>query len=116
MDCSCSKLPRVFYLEKGGDRFQKDLEEIDARDWMRLFACRRCGTLWAIDEWDKYSKQVASRLESREDWPSPVPDEMRKELLLEACGGTTGETCRWRGCGKPCVKGRAICIDHLYES
>ena len=114
MKCKCSNLPDVFYLDDGPKGFQKGLKEIDAKNWMRLFECPKCKALWVIDEWEKYSWQVASRIESRNDWSTTVPEEKRKNLLLKSRGGTTDEECIWKDCNKKRVKGVVYCIDHLY--
>jgi hypothetical protein len=116
MKCKCSSLPEVFYLDEGPKGFEKDLKELDAENWMKLLECPECGALWVVDEWDKYSWQVASRIESRDGWPTPIPDEKRKQLLLTSRGGTTDQKCMWKDCDKNQVKGVAYCIDHLYET
>jgi hypothetical protein len=116
MKCKCSSLSDVFYLEEGPKGFEKCLKELDAENWMRLFQCPMCEALWVVDEWDKYSWQVASRIQSQENWVTPVPDEKRKELLLKSRGGTTDEECIWKGCKKNRVKGVVCCIDHLYHT
>ena len=116
MKCNCANLPEVFYFDAGPAGFQDGWKEIDAQKWMRLFECAECGTLWAIDEWDKYYFQAVSRIDSRDGWPAPLPDEKRKKLLLQQRGGTTNEACIWKDCEKKRVKGVVYCIDHLYKT
>lgn len=115
--CKCSSLPDVFYLDDGPNGFQNGLTKID-KDTQNseLFECPDCGTLWAIDTWDKYWFQVVGRIQNRNAWTTSVSEEKRKELLLRSRGGTTDEECIWNNCKKKRVKGVVYCIDHLYET
>lgn len=116
MKCRCSSLPDVFYLGDGPEGFEDGLKKLDEENRIKLLECPQCGTLWVADEWDKYSWQVASRIEHRDEWPTPIPDEKRKQLLLSSRGGTTDQRCIWKNCEKSRVKGVVYCIDHLYET
>ncbi len=116
MKCECASLPEIFYLSEGPEGFEGSLKLLDGKDWVNLYECPECGTLWAIDAWDKYRVRFAMRLGSREAWPTIIPVEEQKELLLASRGGTTDEMCIWEDCGKHRVKGVVYCIDHLYEA
>ena len=116
MPCKCADLDDVFYLDTAPKGFEKRLRQLDMADWKRLYECPECGTLWAIDEWDKYQHQVASKIETREDWSREESDQKRKELLQMSRGGTDDGECIWSGCTKPPIKGVVYCIDHLYET
>jgi len=100
MKCKCQKLGDVFYLDQAPRGFEKKLKEIDAKDWMRLYECPSCGQLWAIDEWDKYSWQVVSKVAEKEGWANDQREMERRELLLAERGGTTEEECVWAGCSE----------------
>lgn len=116
MKYACSSLPEIFYLTEGPEGFEKGLKLLDEGDWVTLYECLECGALWAIDAWDKYRVRFAYRLKSREAWPTTIPVEKQKELLLASRSGTTDEICIWEDCGKHRVKGVVYCIDHLYET
>lgn len=116
MKCRCSNLPDTFYVDEGPNGFQKSLHEEDAQDWMRLCSCPKCGTLWAIDEWDKYQDQIVSRVKDRSTWADEQGTEARKQLLLRSRGGTTDETCIWSGCSGKRVKGVVYCLEHLWNT
>lgn len=113
--CSCDTVSEVFYLDAAPGGFEDHLKDLDAANWMRLRECSECGTLWAIDEWDKYAWQVASRVRSRDKW-SCASVAQRKELLVDERGGTTETPCICAGCDSSRVVGVAYCIDHLWET
>lgn len=116
MKCKCSKLPDYFYLENAPWHFEKNLNIEDYKDWMKLGSCHKCGQLWAVDEWDKYSHQMVSKISSRQGWEKGESIELRKQLLLKNRGGVTEQACILAGCGKKAVKDVVYCIDHLYET
>jgi hypothetical protein len=105
INCRCSSLPDVFCLDEGPKRFEKSLLQEDLQNWMRLYSCPKCGTLWAIDEWDKYEYPVVSRVKDRSEGSSDQRIEERKQLLLRSRGKTTDEMCIWSGCPEKRVKG-----------
>jgi hypothetical protein len=115
MKCICGSLLEVFYLDSAGAGFMQPLRERSAENWKRLYQCESCGVYWAVDEWDKYAHQVASRVSSPTEWDT-ASDQQRKKLLLQARGGLTSEKCIWAGCAALRVKGVAFCIDHLYAT
>ena len=117
MTCACAKLPDSFYLEEGPKGFEAGLahKETSVPNWRNLMACRQCGTLWALDEWEKYQPQVVSRVRDIAHWDAHSEEE-RKALLLRSRGGLTEEKCAWLGCQKKKVRGVAHCIDHLYAT
>lgn len=116
MKCKCSKLPDVFYLEEGPKTFEKGLHQKDMANWMRLYSCPHCGTMWAIDEWDKYQIQVVSRVINKGSWADQDTIQQRKQLLLKSRGGLTDAECIWVGCHEKQVKGVVYCLDHLWET
>lgn len=116
MTCTCSGLPDGFYLDEASKAWHQSLVKEQQQAWTGLFQCPHCGTLWAIDEWDKYHWQVALRVRDRDGWASDHRTVERKELLLKSRGGTTTEICMWAGCSKPRVNGVVYCIDHLYDT
>ena len=116
MPCKCAKLADSFFLEDAPSRFVDNLRQIDMGDWKRLFECPNCGALWAVDEWDKYSDQVVSRVADRANWSQEESDEMRKELLRRSRGGEEEAECIWADCHKPRIKGVVYCVDHLYAT
>ena len=117
MTCVCSKLPDFFFLEEGPKGFESSLEQKDTSvpNWKNLCRCRSCGALWAIDEWDKYHDQVASRVRDVSHWDEDSEEE-RKKLLLKSRGGLSDEPCAWLGCEKRSVRGVAYCLNHLYAT
>jgi hypothetical protein len=110
-------LPATFYVEEGPRGFVESLKEEDysSENWKRLYVCPECGTRWAVDEWEKYGHQVASRVRDDHRWDEES-EEDRKSLLLRSRGGLTEEKCAWLGCEKKKVRGVAYCIDHLYAT
>lgn len=116
MNCICFRLSEIFYLSEGPDGFEESLAHIDTRDWVRLYECPVCGADWLIDAWDKYRVRFVYRLEHRDKWPTTIPAEKEKELLLASRGGTTDEECVWINCSKKRVQGVVYCLDHLYET
>jgi len=116
MDCKCSNLPEIFYLNDGPEGFEKSLTLLEGKDWVGLHECPTCRTHWAIDAWDKYQVRFAYRLKNRDKWPTSIPVDKQKELLMSSRGGTTDEKCMWIHCDKKRVNGVVYCIDHLYES
>jgi hypothetical protein len=116
MKCKCIELPEVFYLEEGPKKFEKNLHQEGAENWKRLYSCPSCGMLWAIDEWDKYTWQVVSRVNDKNNWSTEERTEERKQLLLNSRGGTTEEECMWSNCKGKRVKNVAYCIDHLWNT
>lgn len=114
--CPCADLESVVKVEDHA-AFFIDLHPLDVGHWVRLMACGRCGQLWAVDEPDKYLLQLATKIPvaGRTIWQERhVASE--KDFLCRSRGGLTSEPCAWARCGKPCVKGVAFCVDHLYES
>jgi len=109
------KLPDQFYCEGDFINFKKSLIFVESGDWVSLYKCPAGSTYWAIDKWDKYSHQVASRVVDINNWQSAT-EKQRKVLLLQSRGGLANETCMWANCDKKCVKGSAYCIDHLYAT
>lgn len=116
MECNCANLPEVFYLDDGPTGFEKRLNQLDTQEWMGLYECPECKTVWIIDAWDKYSVRVVSRKNSRDEWPTTISEEKRKQLLLASRGGTTDEKCDCNDCTNYKVKGVALCLDHLYDA
>jgi len=114
MKCVCSSLADVFYVESRLS-FMHDLSEKEFASWKTFCVCQKCGTHWAVDEWDKYQTQVINRVSDIENW-DVASEEERKNLLLDSRGGLTHEDCIWAECGKKRVKGLAYCIDHLYAT
>lgn len=116
MSCQCHSLDDAFFIENAPNGFQEALHQLDMADWRRLFECSDCGTLWAIDEWDKYHDQVASRVKDRKGWSSEDSELKRKELLRRSRGGEEGGECIWAECHKPRIRGVVYCLEHLYKT
>ncbi len=116
MQCKCHKLENASYLDEAPIGFQRFLDQIDMGDWMRLYQCKKCNALWAIDEWDKYYPQVVVRINERDRWKSEVTEDIRKSLLAASRGGVVEGECIWAGCHKPPIHGVVYCIDHLYDT
>jgi hypothetical protein len=116
MPCLCAKLPDVFYLDEGPRGFGKKLSREETGNWIWLGSCPECGTLWAVDEWDKYQPQVVMRVEDRANWEGTGAAGKRKRLLLTSRGGLTDKECIRAGCHQKAVKGVVYCLDHLWET
>ena len=115
MKCVCSNLPDAFYLDAAPPAWSASLLWEEAFAWRTLYSCPECGTLWAIDDWDKYMPQVVNRVKDRSRWTEEPLEETRKQLLLQSRGGTEEETCIWAGCSVKRVKGTVFCVDHLWK-
>lgn len=115
MPCQCSDSPDAFYLDSSSRGFSREFEPIESMEWVTLYRCASCNSLWAIDEWDKYSWQVAARVTDIEGWYMAT-EAQRKRLLLDSRGGEDSTNCIWLGCGRRRVKGVSYCIDHLYAT
>jgi len=116
MRCRCAGLPDAFYLDEGPHGFGEGLVHEDAGNWIWLGSCPECGTLWAVDEWDKYSWPVVTRVEERGDFGRVDTTPKRKQLLLKSRGGLTDQRCTWAGCHQRAVRGVVYCLDHLWET
>jgi len=116
MRCDCPTLPDLFYLDEAPQGFRDSLHGEEAQNWMSLFCCPVCGTLWAIDNPDKFYDQVIARVIDRDSWENNNNSEGRKQLLLKSRGGTTEEECSWAGCKDKCIKGVAFCLEHLWKT
>lgn len=116
MGCECGKLPDIFYLEDSPPAFTESMNAVEAVDWTHLFKCPGCGGFWAVDDYDKYTHQVAWRAKSRDDWNVGDTTMKRKELLLNSRGGVTDEPCIWAECKSPCVNGVTYCLEHLWNT
>ena len=114
-ECKCSDYPDAFYLDDFDKGIEKSMEYLESGDWVSLHKCPSCNSLWAVDAWDKYSFQVASRVESKDNW-QPASEFQRKQLLIQSRGGLEQEACQWAKCDHPRVKNVAYCVHHLYET
>jgi hypothetical protein len=45
-----------------------------------------------------------------------VLDAHDRELLIEAAGGLSAEECSWAGCTERALKGKRLCVLHLYRN
>ncbi len=116
MSCHCANLPSSFFAEEAPSGFIESLaERAVSQKWKRLCSCPECGSLWAVDEWDKYQEKVVTRVSEKSRWDEHSEDD-RKALLLRSRGGTVDEQCVWAGCAKKRVRGVAMCVDHLYAT
>ena len=115
MNCDCDKLPDAFYLDCGPADFESRLKNVEAKNWTRLCECTTCGRLWTVDEWDKYSFQVAIKINAKVNWERHDSVALRKGLLLSERGGLSDDECVWAKCSQKCVIGVVYCIDHLWD-
>ena len=113
--CHCSELPDAFYVDAAPQAFDGTFSVVDSGEWVNLYHCSSCESLWAIDAWDKYSWQVAARISDISGWEAAT-EAQRKQLLLESRGGEDAAGCQWQGCSGRRVKGVHYCIDHLYST
>ncbi len=116
MKCICSEIPEALYYENVPKKLLGNLAEVAIGDWIKLFKCKVCDQHWSIDEYDKFVHRVAVKISDVDNWEENDSEGLRKQLLLEARGGTQGEVCQWSGCKNQRVKDMAICIDHLWET
>ena len=116
MKCKCNNLPSQFYFSDAASKFSQKLSEVAIGDWVKLYECTVCKTLWAIDVWDKYTWQVVFKISDREKWESEITVDKRKQLLLNSRGGLTDEICIYANCNKKRVRGVVYCLDHLYNT
>lgn len=116
MKCKCQSLPNFFYLDDFQLPIANQFKLIDGKDWKRLYICTECNTHWVIDEWDKYSFQVAVKIDSSENWNENQFLTERKSLLLTSRNGLGNSKCLWVDCNETQVKGSAYCIDHLWNT
>ena len=110
--------PDASYFDEGTDAGRcvlAELELVARQDWRKLYRHKLDGSLWAIDEWDKYQQQFLFRVGSVDHWSTEDHTAEEKALLLSSRGGTGDGTCLWKGCGNRNVRGVVYCIDHLYE-
>ena len=116
MFCKCKELPEFLEADTGNQPVP-GLEEVQCkRDaWVRLYRCPTCGQHWQIDEWEKYSPGLAIKIADPDKWFEFDDEPLRLAYLVQARGGYSYEACKWRGCGKPCLKGLAYCAVHAYE-
>ena len=115
MGCACATLPNALYGSDAPAGFINSLKEQAYDDWCKLCRCPECGTLWGVDEWDKFAVQVACRVGDPAHWRQEI-EQSRRALLLQSRGGLTDEVCMWKGCDRKRVKGSAYCIEHLFDS
>jgi hypothetical protein len=114
MTCKCEGRPSAFFIDEAPPGFEQDLRREDFANWMTLYSCPVCGSLWAIDVYEKLESQVVFRVLSKENWANDLRTAERKALLLKSRGGVTDEECLWEGCSNKQLKGVVFCLDHLY--
>ena len=115
MSCRCADLPEIVRLDEH-PTIESGSEQLEMANWTRLMCCRVCGQLWAVDEWEKYQRQLAVKIPQREGWGSFDTMPLRREFLVQSRGGLTDEPCIWAGCGQPRVRGVVYCADHLWKT
>ena len=111
--CSCDALNQVIKAE-GRKEFLSTLEPIEVGNWAQLCKCKYCDQLWAVDEWEKYSVQLAIKISERTTW-SEASEIQRKQFLYDARGGTEPIKCLRAGCEQNRLKGVMFCVEHFYE-
>jgi hypothetical protein len=115
MSCQCSQLSGIVRLEDYPS-IEKDSDEVESGDWLRLVRCRSCGQLWSLDEPDKYRRQFAIKIAKQEGWREFDTTPLRREFLVQSRGGLTDERCIWSGCSGRRVRGVVYCAEHLYQT
>lgn len=111
-------LPQYLYYDDMPKEIKNKLIRFDSNsnDWRELFKNTSTGQLWVIDVWDKYTYQIAIKINDPKDWKSEKYEDYSKDLLLQSRGGYGEGECMWMNCNKQRVKGVVYCIDHLYET
>lgn len=122
--CECDSLPSTFFLDEAPDGWLDRLVEDTTGDWKTLRHCNECQRFFSVDAWDKYQDRIVALIADPSHWESEADGadhradaaDRRKELLLQARGGTGEGECIWAGCGGTRVRGVAYCIDHLWNT
>jgi hypothetical protein len=61
IQCECSELPEIVKLD-AHPTIERNSDELEKGDWIKLVCCRACGQLWRLNEWDKYQIQFAFKI------------------------------------------------------
>jgi hypothetical protein len=116
MRCSCDGKRDLVEIGHCYAEFVAGLHCLEIGNWVKLLQCLECGQFWRTDEWDKYQAQYALKLSSPTDWESVDMASLIKGRMIENHGGLDSPVCLAKDCQAHALKGRAYCIDHLYDT
>lgn len=117
MKCECSRLPRLFNIEKYLSHLRETVEIVDRKDsgWGELRICRICGQHWQLDKWDKLQTICAIKIDFPDDWQNYDDKSDRMQLLIDSRGGLSEVRCIKAICQNKAFKSLAYCLEHSYE-
>ena len=100
--------------EKLLETLKDDFELIDSASWFELYRFRRDGSLWRLDEWDKYQERFLVQVPSQVGWAN-FDCRQLQEKFLEKRRGISTERCSMKDCQRPTLNKLAYCSKHAYE-
>jgi len=116
MQCSCGDRSTLVEISRNYAEFVAGMRCLETGDWVKLLQCPACGQLWRTDEWDRYQALYACKLNSPAGWESTGIEALIKERIIENHGGLDTSSCLAKDCQQRALKGKAYCVDHLYET
>jgi hypothetical protein len=112
MPCTCAQQASTIRINGTISNLFPAFEIIETADWELLLRCPSCGQYWKVDQWDKYTTQMAIKLDGPQDWTAP--DIEKRKAYLAASRGLDHDECSWINCQNLRLRGSAYCVDHLY--
>ena len=100
--------------EKLLEALKHDFELVDSAHWFELYRSRRDGSLWRLDEWDRYQERFLIRVPSHIGW-TEFDARQLLEGFLEKHRGVSAERCSMKDCQRPALNKLAYCSKHAYE-
>ena len=83
-------------------KVKESFDLIDTAPWYELYKSREDGSLWRLDEADKYQEQFLVRVDLSTDW-STYDASPLQIALLERTRGLGGERCFMKDCDRPAL-------------
>lgn len=90
-----------------------DFDLIDRAPWYELYKSRLDGSLWRLDEADKYQERFLVRIDTATSW-STYDASPLQIALLERTRGLGEERCTMKDCGQLALNKLAFCATHAY--
>jgi hypothetical protein len=105
----------IYYADKWLlDQLDENFELVDQAPWVKLFRQKENGSLWRLNDWDKYQTRYFVRIQDPSGWGEFDATPLQIELL-RMTRGVTDNTCSWVDCSNPALVDLAFCEQHAYR-
>ncbi|MFL5740218.1 MAG: hypothetical protein ACJ75B_08370 [Flavisolibacter sp.] len=104
---------KIYYADQIQPLLDNEFILVETAPWYRLYKHKANGTLWRLDERDKYQEQYFVRIDDYANWKDFNATELQIELLKKE-RGITGKECSWSLCANKALKGLVFCERHAY--